>query len=93
MRTSSQALGPIIEDLDHSRTQIEIELNSTTDDFLVDIENRRIHQSGNGDGSSMLSATEKMRSCLEKIGTLLFEVSAELSLEFSKFLPLFADIN
>jgi phenylalanine ammonia-lyase len=78
LRTSSQWLGPILEDLGLARQQIEIELNSTTDNPLIDVANNQIHHGGNFQASSTTSSTEKTRLALEKIGRLLFAQSTEL---------------
>jgi phenylalanine ammonia-lyase len=76
--TSSQCLGPALEDLGLARQQIEIELNSTSDKILVDVANSQIHNSGNSQASPIISMTEKTSLSLEKIGRLLFSHSTEL---------------
>lgn len=72
-------MGPVLEDLGLARQQIEIELNSTTDNPLMDVANNQIHHGGNFQASSMTSSTEKTRLALEKIGRLLFAQSTELT--------------
>jgi hypothetical protein len=42
LRISSKRLGPVNEFLGLARSQIEIELNSTTDDLLIDVANNKI---------------------------------------------------
>lgn len=78
LRTSSQWLSPVIEDMALARLQLEIELNSTTDNPLVDAPSREIYHGGNFQGSSITSSTEKTRLGLEKIGKLIFAQSTEL---------------
>lgn len=78
LRTSSQWLGPVLEDLGLARRQLEVELNSTTDNPLIDAANNQIHHGGNFQASSSTSSTEKTRLSLEKIGRLLFAQSTEL---------------
>ncbi|PVH82587.1 putative phenylalanine ammonia-lyase [Cadophora sp. DSE1049] len=78
LRTSSQWLGPGLEDMTLSRRQLEIELNSTTDNPLIDVENKQIHHGGNFQASSVTSSTEKTRTALEKIGKMIFAQSSEL---------------
>ncbi|KAH6717029.1 L-Aspartase-like protein [Leptodontidium sp. MPI-SDFR-AT-0119] len=53
LRTSSQWLRPGLEDMALSRCQLEIELNSTTDNPLVDVEHEQIHHGGNFQASSL----------------------------------------
>lgn len=43
----AQWIGPNLETLELARRQIEIELNSTTDNPLLDVENSRIAHGGN----------------------------------------------
>jgi phenylalanine ammonia-lyase len=78
LRTSSQWLGPVLEDLSLARQQLNIELNSTTDNPVVDTPNRKIYHGGNFQASSISSSTEKTRMCLDKIGKLIFAQSTEL---------------
>jgi phenylalanine ammonia-lyase len=78
LRTSSKWLGLVFEDLRLARSQIEIELNSTTDDLLIDVANNKIHHGGNSQAPSIISSTEKTRLSLDKIGSLLFVQGTEL---------------
>lgn len=78
LRTSSQWLGPVLEDMSLAREQIEVELNSTTDNPLINVAEQHCHHGGNFQASSVASSTEKTRIGLEKIGKMLFAQSAEL---------------
>ncbi|PBP28946.1 phenylalanine ammonia-lyase [Diplocarpon rosae] len=78
LRTSSQWIGPVLEDMSLARRQVEIELNSTTDNPLIDAEAKHIFHGGNFQAASVTSSTEKTRSGLEKIGKMLFAQSSEL---------------
>ncbi|CZR66733.1 related to phenylalanine ammonia-lyase [Phialocephala subalpina] len=78
LRTSSQWLGPVLEDMCLAREQIEVELNSTTDNPLINVAEKHCHHGGNFQASSVASSTEKTRMGLEKIGKMLFAQSAEL---------------
>lgn len=78
LRTSSQWLGPGLEDMELSRRQLETELNSTTDNPLVDSTSKKMHHGGNFQAMSATSSTEKTRLSLEKIGKMLFAQSSEL---------------
>ena len=78
LRTSAQWLGPFVEDLELAQEQLQIELNSTTDNPLVDVESRRVLHGGNFQATAVTSATEKTRTALEKIGKMIFSQSTEL---------------
>ncbi|KAI4087019.1 MAG: hypothetical protein LQ344_007076 [Seirophora lacunosa] len=78
LRTASQWIGPQIEDLTLAHHQITIELNSTTDNPLVDVPGQRSHHGGNFQAASITSAMEKTRLALQMIGKLLFAQSSEL---------------
>ncbi|KAE8452585.1 hypothetical protein EG329_013844 [Mollisiaceae sp. DMI_Dod_QoI] len=78
LRTSSQWLGPVLEDMGLAREQLEVELNSTTDNPLINVAEKHCHHGGNFQASSVASSTEKTRMGLEKIGKMLFAQSAEL---------------
>ena len=78
LRTSSQWLGPQLEDLMLAERQITTELNSTTDNPLIDIEKDRIHHGGNFQATSVTSAVEKSRLGMQMVGKLLFAQCSEL---------------
>jgi len=77
-RTSSQWIGPQLEDLALAHEQITIECNSTTDNPLIDIEGNSIHQGGNFQAASITSAMEKTRMSLQMFGRMLFSQCTEL---------------
>ena len=78
LRTASQWLGPSLEDLRLATEQLETELNSTTDNPLIDADSRRIFHGGNFQAASVTSSTEKTRLALQMIGKLIFAQSSEL---------------
>ncbi|KAL8798906.1 MAG: hypothetical protein Q9182_006306, partial [Xanthomendoza sp. 2 TL-2023] len=78
LRTASQWLGPQMEDLLLAHEQITTELNSTTDNPLIDIEGQTTHHGGNFQAVSITSAMEKTRLSLQMIGKLLFAQCSEL---------------
>lgn len=78
LRTASQWLGPQLEDLLLAQTQISIELNSTTDNPLVDIVQGKVHHGGNFQAVSVTSAMEKARMSLQMTGKLMFAQCSEL---------------
>ncbi|KAL8950889.1 MAG: hypothetical protein Q9222_003106 [Ikaeria aurantiellina] len=78
LRTSPQWIGPQLEDLLLAHEQVTVELNSTTDNPLFDIEHQKTHHGGNFQAASITSAMEKTRSSLQMIGKMLFAQSSEL---------------
>lgn len=78
LRTASQWLGPQLEDLLLAHSQISTELNSTTDNPLVDVAQGKIHHGGNFQAVSVTSAMEKGRMSLQMIGKLMFAQCSEL---------------
>lgn len=80
IRTASQWLGPALEDLYLANSQITTELNSATDNPLIDmlaIPPRVLH-GGNFQAKSITSATEKVRQAAQSLGRLHFTQCTEL---------------
>lgn len=78
LRTASQWLGPQLEDLMLATDQIAAELNSTTDNPLVDIEGDRLLHGGNFQAASITSAMEKSRLAMQMVAKLLFAQATEI---------------
>lgn len=78
LRTASQWIGPQLEDLLLAQQQVEIELNSTTDNPLIDIAGNAIHHGGNFQAASITSAMEKTMLATQMIGKLLFAQCSEI---------------
>ncbi len=78
IRTASQWLGPMLEDLALAHRQVTIELNSATDNPLIDMRNRRIIHGGNFQAQSITSAMEKVRQAAQSMGRMLFVQCTEL---------------
>lgn len=78
LRTSPQWLGPQFEDLLLAYSQITVELNSTTDNPLTNLQSGAMHHGGNFQATSITSAAEKIRSSLQMVGKLLFSQSTEM---------------
>lgn len=76
IRTASQWLGPILEDLLLAHQQVSIECNSVTDNPLID--GPRILHGGNFQAKSVTSAIEKTRLGLQSVGRMLFTQCTEL---------------
>jgi phenylalanine ammonia-lyase len=78
LRTASQWIGPQTEDLLLAARQLGIELNSTTDNPLIDARDGHVHHGGNFQAVAVTSAMEKTRQCLQMIGKLMFAQCSEL---------------
>ncbi|PYI11801.1 phenylalanine ammonia-lyase [Aspergillus sclerotiicarbonarius CBS 121057] len=80
IRTSAQWMGPILEDLELAYQQISTELNSVTDNPLIDTagDSARILHGGNFQAKSVTSAVEKARQAVQSMGRMLFAQCTEL---------------
>ncbi|KAJ3776707.1 L-Aspartase-like protein [Lentinula raphanica] len=78
VRGSPQWIGPSLEDLRLAQEQIDIELNSTTDNPVVDIDSNYIHHGANFMAMSITSASEKMRLSLHHMAKLTYTQLTEL---------------
>ncbi|MCJ1311315.1 hypothetical protein MMC25_004986 [Agyrium rufum] len=76
IRTASQWIGPILEDFQLAHQQVTTELNSVTDNPLLDGE-RMLH-GGNFQAASVRSAMEKVRQGCESLGRMLSVQCTEL---------------
>ncbi|KAI9842791.1 MAG: hypothetical protein M1837_006894 [Sclerophora amabilis] len=77
VRTASQWIGPVLEDLVLAHQQVTIELNSVTDNPLIDEEGKSLH-GGNFQAKSITSAMEKTRQACQTIGRMLFTQCTEI---------------
>ncbi|SCO04709.1 probable Phenylalanine ammonia-lyase [Fusarium fujikuroi] len=88
LRTAPQWIGPQLEDLCSAEAQISVELNSTTDNPLIDVSNNCVHHGGNFQAASITSAMEKSRTAITMLGRILFAQSGELvNPDLNKGLP------
>lgn len=78
LRTASQWIGPQLEDLLHARSQLTIELNSTTDNPLIDVESNHILHGGNFQAAVVTSTMDRTRLCLERFGKMMFSQVTEI---------------
>ncbi|KAM7184273.1 L-Aspartase-like protein [Rhypophila sp. PSN 637] len=78
LRTAPQWIGPQLEDLLLATRQVAVELNSTTDNPLIDAEDSRVHHGGNFQAMAITSAMEKTMTAVQNLGRLLFTQSSEL---------------
>lgn len=78
LRSSAQWIGPQLEDLSAAASQLLIELNSTSDNPLINVAQDDIHFAANFQATVVTSATEKTRLCLQMLGKLLFAQTTEM---------------
>lgn len=85
-RTAPQWIGPYLEDLLLAQRQIEVELNSTSDNPLVDANGTpggppptgEVYSGGNFQAVTITSAMDKTRLALQMIGRMLFSQVSEM---------------
>ncbi|KAI9839837.1 MAG: hypothetical protein M1819_000027 [Sarea resinae] len=78
IRTSTQWIGPQLENLVLAHNQVSIECNSTTDNPIIDGEHEHVLHGGNFQAMAISSAMEKTRTSLQIIGRMLFAQCTEL---------------
>lgn len=80
IRTASQWIGPVLEDLLLAHQQVIIEVNSVTDNPLVFVngDESRILHGGNFQAKAITSAVEKIRQGCQTIGRMLSVQCTEL---------------
>lgn len=84
-RTAPQWIGPYLEDLLLAQRQLEVELNSTSDNPLVDATETAdgrvvadVYSGGNFQAVAVTSAMDKTRLALQMIGRMLFSQVSEM---------------
>lgn len=78
IRTAPQWIGPVLEDLLLAHQQVLIEINSVTDNPLVDAANKRMLHGGNFQAKAITSAMEKTRQGCQTLGRMLTVQCTEL---------------
>ncbi|KAI9929843.1 hypothetical protein MW887_011649 [Aspergillus wentii] len=78
LRTSAQWIGPQLENLKLALSQVTTELNSTTDNPLLDAEKEEVHHGGNFQAASVTSAMEKTMTAMQMIGRMVFSQCSEI---------------
>lgn len=77
-RTSPQWLGPQIEELLSSINTLQVEMNATSDNPIIDIEGGRVLHGGNFQGTAISVVMEKTRIGLQHMGRLAYAQMTEL---------------
>ncbi|KAL8716633.1 MAG: hypothetical protein Q9225_006052 [Loekoesia sp. 1 TL-2023] len=78
VRTASQWVGPALEDLLLAHQQVQIELNSVTDNPIMDKDTGQFMHGGNFQAKAITSAMEKVRQAIQSIGRMLFTQCTEI---------------
>ena len=78
LRTAAQWLGPAVEVLSESIRRITIDLNSTTNNPIIDHRNDDILHGGNFQGTSATVAMDQVRQAIQLCGKLLFAQMSEM---------------
>ncbi|CAO2650495.1 Nn.00g017870.m01.CDS01 [Neocucurbitaria sp. VM-36] len=87
-RSAPQWLSPHLEDLVHADSQLTVELNSTSDNPLINVTDNDVHCGANFQAAAVTAATEKIRLSLQSIGKMLFsQVSEMINNDLSNGLP------
>lgn len=83
-RTAPQWVGPYLEDLLLAQEQLEVELNSTSDNPIVDTSDLRedaegaVYSGGNFQAASVTAAMDKARLAIQMIGRMLWSQVTEI---------------
>lgn len=77
IRTAAQWIGPVLEDLILAHEQVVTEINSATDNPLIDTHGQMLH-GGNFQAKVITSAMEKTRQACQTIGQILFAQCTEM---------------
>lgn len=78
IRIASQWIGPVLEDFCLTHDQLTIELNSMTNNPLIETATGRVFHGGNFQARAVTSAAEKLRQGLQSIGRMLFTQCTEM---------------
>ena len=70
LRCIPQILGPILETIEETQKVVEIEINSSTDNPLVDLTNKAILHGGNFHGDYIAAKIDQMKASIIKLSML-----------------------
>ena len=78
LRTSTQWIGPQVENMTLAIQQVLTELNSTTDNPLINPADGNIYHGGNFQAAAITSSMERTLSVMQMIGKMIFSQCSEL---------------
>jgi histidine ammonia-lyase len=70
LRCIPQILGPVYDTLEFARSVVENELNSSTDNPVVDIETQNVYHGGNFHGDGISLEMDKLKLVMTRVGML-----------------------
>ncbi|KZS93674.1 phenylalanine ammonia-lyase [Sistotremastrum niveocremeum HHB9708] len=79
LRTSPQWIGPHLEELVTGMKTLETEMNSTTDNPIIDVQGDRTLHGGNFQATSVAMVMEKTRIALQHFGKIAYAQFTELN--------------
>lgn len=94
MRCVAQILGPINDSLEKAKRETETEMNSVTDNPILDIQNKKFLHGGNFHGEYIAEAMDHLKTSLVKL-TMLSErrINFFLNPNINKNLPPFLNLD
>jgi phenylalanine ammonia-lyase len=88
LRCAAQFLGPIVEAANAARPRLEIEINSTSDNPLVDVDRQRICHGGNFLAQHVSTTLDALRAQLALLSKHVdVQIALLMAPEFSRGLP------
>lgn len=93
IRCIPQVLGPILETLEKTRSIVEIEINSTTDNPVIDLKSKKFIHGGNFHGDYIASSIDYLKIAIVKLTMLSerrinFFLHSKLNEKFPPFMNL-----
>ena len=94
LRCIPQVLGPVFDTLSNTKKIVEVEMNSASDNPIVDWKNKLILHGGNFHGDYIASSVDQLKIALVKL-SLLSErrINFFLNHEINKFFPPFMNLQ
>ncbi|MBI4138466.1 MAG: aromatic amino acid lyase [Candidatus Wildermuthbacteria bacterium] len=94
LRCIPQVLGPVLDTLANTKNILETEMNSASDNPIVDTEHKLILHGGNFHGDYVASAVDQLKIALVKLGMLSERrTNFFLNHEINKFFPPFMNLR
>ncbi len=94
LRCIPQIVGPILDTLQKAEKVVEVELNSTTDNPIVDVKNKRFLHGGNFHGDYIAVAIDQLKASLVKLSMLSERrINFFLNQNINKIYPPFLNLD
>lgn len=94
LRCIPQVLGPVLDTLLNTKEVLEVEMNSVTDNPIIDVKEKRFLHGGNFHGDYVSSSIDQLKISMVKF-TILAErrINFFLNANINKFLPPFVNLK